>query len=897
MSSMLYIKHSKGLNTFVIKSLAMITRTRLLRIYFSLVLVTTLLLGLRLLIRTDSAGSGLQLEISLGRISLLIPVMFFMLMIGWLTYRAWRRPIWQDGFGARLSDLLERENLYIMVILSAASVILIGGWIYQIGSVIQDSYFQGYFSKAAPFLLWGIANAAITLLFVRFYRFGTELRVFQSQSTVFKASGVAFGLLLLVAIFIGLTGLGMKPDLVGWGDPGTPALPAQVLLLVALSVAALVISETLGKRWTSQLTGRARSAVDGLIFVFLWLLAIWLWQAQSLTPAHFAPEPVAPNFEYYPYSDAANYEVSAQELLIGMGFGSDVRRPIYSLFLALSQLASGIGYTNILMWQIPLLGLIPPLLYLLGKALHSRLAGGMIAGLALFHEVNAIRLSSLVNVSHAKLLMSDLPTALGVIAFTVVLVYWWKAPQRHRAYPLLAGGILALTMLVRIQVVVLLPGALLPLLIAFWDRKRQFIMASVLILVGMGCVLIPWLWRGQQASGKLSFAEAAQESQIGLMGARYTLNPDSALGAALPGENSSQYSQRMFSSAMVFIITHPSKALEFITAHLLHNQLSTLLTLPPSYASGVNVPYLETNFSRNWQQCCSVSAYVRDLPYWSNWEGQLPGNALPALLFNLLLVSVGLGAAWKRQGAVGLLPIWLSLCYALGNSLVRSSGWRFNLPVDWVGLFYYGLGLVQIMFWGAMFFANRMLPRNQRSENEIVHRSSVSFPWKQTLLLGIVFFLISAAIPLTEAVIPNRYPEGWLEQAMDEPYLEQELYQAGIPASLSDFASENGLKLLYGRALFPRYYGPTQGIPGNEWPAFIPRDYARLGFYLVGPVRKNIVLPLEDKPTHFSHAGDVIVLGCSQDEYIEAHMVILTGEQGPVLLSSPKPGWVCDQGE
>ncbi len=658
-----------------------------------------------------------MLGYSLSRIALLIPVLILTLIIACLTFRSWRNQLWLDSFGVRLAGLLERENLYIVAILSGAGVILLGSWAYQIGSVIQDSYFQGYFSKIAPFLLWAIAIAAITLLFARFYRFGTDLRVFQSQRFIFKACGVAFGLLTLLAIFMALTGLGLKTDLVGWGDPGTPVLPTQVLLLAALSVAVLVIGKTLRERWAARLAPRTRCAADVLVFVFLWLLTIGLWGAQPLTPAYFAPEPVAPNFEYYPYSDAANYEVSAQELLIGKGFGGDVRRPIYSLFLALAQLVSGVGYANILLWQIPLLALIPPLLYLLGKGLHSRLGGGMVAGLALFHEVNAIRLSSVVNVSHAKLLMSDLPTALGVIAFTVVLVYWWQAPLRRQVYPLLAGGILALTMLVRIQVVVLLPGVLLPVLIALWHRKRQFALTSVLLFVGMGCVLFPWLWRGQQASGNISFAEAAQESQIGLIGVRYTLEPDLALGTPLPGESSSQYSQRMLASAVDFIRTHPFKALEFITAHLLHNQVSTLLTLPPTYASGVPVPFLETNFGRNWEQCCSVKAYIRDLPYWMNWEGQFPRDALLALLFNLLIISIGVGSAWKRHRAIALLPIWLNLCYALGNSLFRSSGWRFNLPVDWVGLFYFGLGLVQTITWGAMFFANRVLPHSQGPRN------------------------------------------------------------------------------------------------------------------------------------------------------------------------------------
>ena len=140
------------------------TRTRLLQIYVTLLLAATLLLNLWLLNRAGGAGLGPLLGYSLSRIALLIPVLILTLIIGWLTLRSWRDQLCLDSFGARLGDLLERENLYIILILSGTVVILLGSWVYQIGSVIQDSYFQGYFSKIAPFLLWGIAVAAITLL-------------------------------------------------------------------------------------------------------------------------------------------------------------------------------------------------------------------------------------------------------------------------------------------------------------------------------------------------------------------------------------------------------------------------------------------------------------------------------------------------------------------------------------------------------------------------------------------------------------------------------------------------------------------------------------------------------------------------------------------------------------
>jgi len=869
-------------------------RSQLLVVYFSSLLIATLLWLWRMLFL--GAGSGSILGFSLKSLLLVFPIVLLACGCAWLTYRTWHNLDFRERFEMRVGNLLERKGVYPALILAGSGVIFLGTWIYQFGMQIQDAYFQAYFVRLAPFLLWVILVLAVSLISARFYRFGEDLSVFAPQSTAFKASGIAFGVLLAVVALMALTGLGLKPDLVGWGDPGTPVLPAQVWLLATIGILFLAFRELFGARWFAKLTPRRRQVMDAVIFGVLWLLTIWLWRIQPLQPTYFAPEPVAPNFEFYPYSDAANYEISAQELLLGMGFSGDVRRPLYSLFLALAQWISGIGYAQILLWQIPLLALIPPLLYLLGKAFHSRLAGILVAGFAIFHEINAIGLSGIINVSHAKLIMSDLPTALGVIAFTVVLVTWWQAPMKHRTYPLLAGGILALTMLVRIQVAILLPSVLLPIWVFLWPRKRQLLIATLLLFAGLLSVLVPWLWRGQQASGSLSFAEAAQESQIGLIGDRYSLTPGQGQSAPLPGESSNAYSQRMLTSAFDFIRQQPVNALQFISSHLLRNEVSTLLTMPPDYSSMGSIPRW-SNFSRMWERCCSVEVYVRSLPYWKKWDGLFPQSALIPLGINLFLVAVGIGAAWKHQRFLGLLPIWINLCYALGNALVRSSGWRFNLPVDWTGLFYFALGLVQIIIWAAMFFTNRLLRSSEESAFEPDFGENARFPWKQALVLGVLFILISAAIPITEALIPPRYPADWLEEHLADPTFQEQLQSSGINDSLLDFAQDNELSLLYGRALYPRYYAAHAGLPGGDWYAYNPQDYARLGFYLVGPSTQNIVLAQEKSPVSFPHASDVIILGCQQEEYLDAQLIILFWENNTVLQRDPQPDWSCDSNQ
>jgi hypothetical protein len=378
-----------------------------------------------------------------------------------------------------------------------------------------------------------------------------------------------------------------------------------------------------------------------------------------------------------------------------------------------------------------------------------------------------------------------------------------------------------------------------------------------------------------------------------LIGDRYSLTPGEWLSSApWPDETSNQYSQRMLSSALRFVKEYPAEALHFIAAHFLHNQVSTLLTLPASAQISMGVPYLEPKLARMWEQCCSAEAYVRTLPYWSQWDGTFVRQSAVSLIGALFLISVGIAAAWKQQGALGLIPIWISVFYAVGNALVRSSGWRFNLPVDWVALLYFGIGLTRVLSWMGIFFCNCRIPRKIDTET-LIPRTSAGFSWGWGIFVGGVLFLVSLSIPVAEALIPARYAS----EGVADRQLGADLQSIGITGDLTEFAIQHNLGLLSGRALYPRYYAAGKGIPENTWPAFIPRDYARLGFYLVGPNSSGVVLALEQPPVQFPHAADVIVLACDAEEHLEAQIVIVMENPVLVLANKPPSGWGCASGQ
>lgn len=68
--------------------------------------------------------------------------------------------------------------------------------------------------------------------------------------------------------------------------------------------------------------------------------------------------------------------------------------------------------------------------------------------------------------------MSDLPTTLGVILITLIVILWLKKPDRKILFPLLIGGILVLTMLIRIQVAILLPVILISSWLVLYQHRK-----------------------------------------------------------------------------------------------------------------------------------------------------------------------------------------------------------------------------------------------------------------------------------------------------------------------------------------------------------------------------------------------------------------------------------------
>lgn len=639
-----------------------------------------------------------------------------------------------------------------------------------------------------------------------------------------RAAGLAWIGLVLAGGLVLLTRLGLDPVTNGWYEYGTPLAHQQVLYLfystLLILLAGLVVSSRLpSPPW-------ARKALDMGLLLAIWLAAVIVWNSMPVPDSWFSPKPLPPNHEVYPNSDALSYDLAAQGTLLGTAWsrGAVHYKPFYVAILTLLHAAAGQDYTRVVFLQTLLLALFPASLYLLGRSLHSRLAGGLAGLAAILREYNQLTVASLTTLSNSKLLLSELPTALGISALLVVLAAWLRSPGQRdpaqRPYlALLAGGMIGLLIEIRLQTILLLPALAALLFLLSGKRWRSGLAAAGLVCLGIIMSTSPLALRNWSISGTLTLEKPGYFERT--LSYAYTPvsaeeDPNEPFTAAPPGE------------------TNPGlgKTLELALHHFAHNAASTLLVMPNGLGS-------ETGWTR-----------LRDLQslFWTNTRAvfRLPGAAW--ILANLALLALGAAALWRQAGWAGLLPALFFAVYNLSSALGGFSGQRFILPVDWVGYFYAltGLAWLAVTLLGLLGWnVNARLPFwTQPSPTHSIRHSGRAVWLKTAVVIGILL-LAGGLLPLEEALIPVRQPgaEPGLARAELLHLAEAQLSPQEMGA-LQALLDRPGSEVLQGIALYPR------AIASEELEAGIlryrgERTYPLLAYVYLGSEQLWVLQPLE----------------------------------------------------
>ncbi len=562
-----------------------------------------------------------------------------------------------------------------------------------------------YFARLQPWLVWAMLASLQTLLVLLvtgLARSGMTRavwkRLLREEKTALIASLVVLALFLAFWLVVGMVRLGLTRD-VFWDKTGVPLLNLQVLAALAISLLAVVVGPAALRAGRPGLRPTG-PWLDAAIFVAIWAAAALAWNGTPQTHSHFAPGPYPPNYEYYPYSDAMNYDLDAQFPLIGIdqgGKGLAVDKPLYSTFLVYLHAIAGQDITAVVSLQVIALAVFPALLYLLGKALHSRAVGLFVAALAIFKEINAIRGSLIIwTVSTPKMLMSEFPTAVGLALLCLLVFLWLRDTHKKPWYAMAAGGVLGLLTMLRNNPWFLLPVIILIAGLAYGRQWKRWLAASGLFILVLLIAIAPWEWRNYRVRGEpfhflttlqttiwenrylpaipTAAAPTGQAPESVVPGVQST--PQALLPSQGPANPAGPGSGPLSRYGEVFF---------FVANNFSHNLIASALTLPTALAAN------DLDHTINGQGAASLWAV--------DWNGRLSLEAAVLLLVELALMALGIGFCWSRWKIAGLAPLLISLAYMLALGLARTSGGRYIVPVDWVTYFYFGLGLVQVGLW------------------------------------------------------------------------------------------------------------------------------------------------------------------------------------------------------
>lgn len=676
---------------------------------------------------------------------------------------------------------------------------------------------------AAEFALWG-------LLLLR----GVNTENWQKR--LFRAPLVALLSLYALFLFVVLSRIGLTPDTAYWAQPGVVLQGWQFLL--ALIIGALAYLFFLKFSFSKS---------DLFIVFLIWAAgaAIW-WRVPMDVLKHSFYAPYAyPLGKPLPYSDAGFYDYLSQGLLLGSGFFSRIPpRPLYVVFLAgLRALVGMNNYEGIMLGQTMLYAFFPVVLYLLGKRIHSRAAGVLAAFLGIFREWTNLLVSSQTRVSNSRMTLTDLPTALVLSLVALLIISWLQRDDRHPARLFRAAGIFGVLLLLRTQSLLILPLLLLLILIVFFPNWKKWAQMSAVLIVGIALVITPWLVRNASITGKITFDDP---NQLAVLSSQYKTEGN------LNWTDFDFENESLSNSLLSFALQNPGYVARFIATHFLATEINGLLVLPhiqpfPGFQEPVNV-------------------------YWTAWDGHPSfANQLLILLY-LAVIALGIGAAWRRFRWVGLTPLLFNLGYALSNGVARFSGWRYDLPADWVAYFYFGIGFIEaLILLGALFGADaekiRFTPRQKSAAPGLY--SSVFF--------GAVLLLVGASPLIIERVIPPHF----------ETLSKAEIINLLPPVDEAQeaFLAQEDVQVMQGRLIYPRYFAKGIGISSaNPWPSYAVRDFARMGFVLLNDGNTQIVLPVKHMPEQFPSGEDVILFGCQQKGYTEARLLYVV-DDGETFIS------------
>ncbi|MDP1545746.1 MAG: glycosyltransferase family 39 protein [Anaerolineales bacterium] len=743
------------------------------------------------------------------------------------------------GFTARRDVFRFDRFARTPIILTSALLPLTSSLLLFLLRYLNPERLLPYYERMSPLLWLLFVLGAEAVIFLLLIKNGFHPQEFSKRKPVYISALAAFCLLLSVFLFVSITRIGITPDTAYWGEPGVAIMGWQFALSILIGFAVLLAGSPSAFRLPPSVDQNS-SLTTYFLPIALYLTAALLWLSvpvEVLTNSFYAPSSPPLNTPL-PYSDAGYYDYASQSLLIGSDyFGGIPPRPLYVTFLAFLHFLFGQNYPAIIAAQTLALALFPVALYFLAKKLHSPAAGVTVALFAIFRELVGLWISSNTRVANSKIFITDFPTALGIVAMCLVIIWWLE--RRDFKSTLAAGGAFGLFLLFRTQSMLTLPVVFVLAWFAFQRKTVEWIKAGIVFGVTMLLAVLPWLTHNYMVTGAFSFDDP---KQVAVIYSQYSFTDNLDLNQFDPERDSVR--ERILS----FTLENPAYVATFFTTHFLNTEIGGLLALPLIKPfNGLQAP---VNL------------------YWMEWDGSLEWYNVLLLLVYLAILAVGFGTAWRRMGWLGLVPLAFNLGYAISNGIARFSSWRYNLPVDWVIYFYFAIGAIEILGGLSLLFGaqnDKLFPQNAQPKAGIISFRDFRF---RHILIALAFMLVGSLPWLAKGFAQPRYTS-----TQDE--LVTQLVSSGYDhEEIQKFLTQPDAVLMEGRMLYPRLYRRNAGLSSaNPWPAYAIQDFPRIGFILINNDVYNLYFPTRDL-LGFSQGADSVVLACDVgDGLFEARVV------------------------
>lgn len=721
-----------------------------------------------------------------------------------------------------------------------------------------EEFGAAFYRRLLPMAVLFMALALNALIFqFAWLKRTVDLSPLAEWRAEFRAAGITLGLFALLWAFAARTGIGVIPERTGWHFPGTPLLFSQLILAWLAALIFILWGGAIQARVTEFFSSQKTNLrLDAWICIALWFAALLVWWAEPVRrESYFTPEPTSPNFEYYPHSDAAIYDTSAQNMLIGADQNNKiVLRPLYVFFLTFLHTVAGQQYEDVIFGQIIFFAVIPVLGYVLASMLGGRAVGLMTAILLLLREKNSIALTNVIEVSHSKLLLSDVPAMLFMLLTVYILLLWLRRESAMNYLGVLAGASFGMLVLTRShQSLFIIPAILLGMMFSGGFQVKRTLQRILIFVLSFAVVVTPWMLRNNAVNGKPAIESS--EFYISWYAGAFTEPTDTV--DILPGESQDEYSNRIKRQVFRYILNHPLELAQISASYYVRNEIASVLALPMS-------PVLY-----------DLRPYISRMSFWS--DPQITFSFGSGLFFFVTvgLIAFGASMAVRRLGFAGLVPLLIHFTYNSSMSLARISGWRFVQPVDWILILYYCIGLVGLtaLVISLISKTNLTIYSKLRDERPL---PSGGRHWVALAL----FLLFGLSLPLTEILSPEQYPALEERQLISRYVVNGFVTEDGQKVTAS--AVENFLEtepaavVQYGRALYPLFYESGKRWGDDSYPQFV-RDVSRLQFRIIGPEQRLVYMPLVVPPAYFPNASDVFIVGCDTEGVVHALAISVNG--------------------